>query len=124
MWMWSLVIAAVSSIIFFAALFTVYAVHDNHCLSRDGKERSYILFIVGMLLSDFLGVALLGTLALDYACGENGVLAVHSVLQFSLFLFLAALAVRYFSSYGHILVAASEKASTNTSNYSVCLFLE
>lgn len=69
--MLSLVFIAVAAILLLAAFFAAYVVYDSYCLSRDGKERSFILFIGGMLLSGYLAVALIGAMVVNFVCPEN-----------------------------------------------------
>ena len=109
--MLSLVFIAVAAILLLAVFFAAYVVYDSYCLSRDGKERSFILFIVGMLLSSYLAAALIGAMALIFFVQRTRAQAVHLVLQLCRSPFLAASVLRHFSSFGHVLVAASGKAS-------------
>nr|WP_294840092.1 hypothetical protein [uncultured Methylotenera sp.] len=64
-------LVAIVAIVMFAFFFAVYVIYDNYSLNQDGKERSFLLFIFGMLFSIFLGNALMLHVALDFICTNN-----------------------------------------------------
>ncbi|TFW72948.1 hypothetical protein C3Y98_00890 [Methylotenera oryzisoli] len=69
--MLKLVLVVVAAIVIGAGFFGVYVIYDNYSLNQDGKERSFILFILGMLFSIFLGNTLMLNLALNFICTNN-----------------------------------------------------
>jgi len=99
--MLKLVLVVIAAIVIGAGCFGVYVVYDNYSLNQDGKERSLILFILGMLFSIFLGNALIINVALNFICTNNSgagcafgisamTLPFSLVLSIAIFLFIWA----------------------------------
>lgn len=69
--MLELLLIAVAVIVICAGFFGVYVVYDIYSLNQEGKERSFLLFIFGMLFSIFLGNTLMLNVALNFICTNN-----------------------------------------------------
>jgi len=65
-----------------ATFVVAYLAYDKHCLTSDGKNRSFFLFILGMLFSGFAAGALIARFAIDPACDYAGcALVVGAIVQ-------------------------------------------
>ncbi|WP_150429434.1 hypothetical protein [Dechloromonas sp. CZR5] len=66
-----LVSVGVAAIVILGGFFTVWIVYEKCCLSQNGQERSFILYILGCLFSAFLGGGIANSFALEIACSGN-----------------------------------------------------
>ena len=64
---------AVAAVVIVGVFFTVWIVYDKHHLNQEGEERSFILYILGCLISGFLGGVIVNLFVLNFVCsGDAG----------------------------------------------------
>jgi hypothetical protein len=91
-----LIFVGVAAIIILAIGLVVYEVYEKYCQHNDGKQRSFLLYFIGIVFSGFLGGALVNALALNYACSSNSGAGCSFVAGALLFPFACAIGIAIF----------------------------
>lgn len=69
--MQNLIFLVVTAIVLLVAFFISYEVYERYCLNRSGKQRSFLLFLGGTLLSGYLGSIVIGSLSYSFFCTSD-----------------------------------------------------
>ena len=65
------VVISLSIVFILAAFFAVWEVYENYGHSHEGKERSFLFYLLGVLSSGLTGAALAGSYVFESACSGN-----------------------------------------------------